>query len=278
MNREETRAFIAKRAARELHNGDVVNLGIGVPSLVSAYLPDDVRVTLHAEDGIVDEGPWPDPSNTEPGYIIDASGRPTSALPGGSYIDSSLSFALMRGGHIDCTVLGALQVDAEGNIANWIIPGKLVPGMGGGNGPCDRRKTRHRRYGTHGQGGAKDHEALHAAADRSRVREPDHHKHVRAGGYAGRPAYDRNQPGVHRGRGAGRNRGGADRIAELKIYGIVRAKHKRPEGEGLQSFRQIFSFLLLSVHKRLCCGVEQRARKGAQTRGTALFTYRQERY
>ncbi len=131
MNREETRAFIAKRAARELHNGDVVNLGIGVPSLVSAYLPDDVRVTLHAEDGIVDEGPWPDPSNTEPGYIIDASGWPTSALPGGSYIDSSLSFALMRGGHIDCTVLGALQVDAEGNIANWIIPGKLVPGMGG---------------------------------------------------------------------------------------------------------------------------------------------------
>ena len=131
MNREETRAFIAKRAARELHNGDVVNLGIGVPSLVSAYLPDDVRVTLHAEDGIVDEGPLPDPSNTEPGYIIDASGRPTSALPGGSYIDSSLSFALMRGGHIDCTVLGALQVDAEGNIANWIIPGKLVPGMGG---------------------------------------------------------------------------------------------------------------------------------------------------
>ncbi len=131
MNREETRAFIAKRAARELHNGDVVNLGIGVPSLVSAYLPDDVRVTLHAEDGIVDEGPWPDPSNTEPGYIIDASGRPTSALLGGSYIDSSLSFALMRGGHIDCTVLGALQVDAEGNIANWIIPGKLVPGMGG---------------------------------------------------------------------------------------------------------------------------------------------------
>lgn len=131
MNREETRAFIAKRAARELHNGDVVNLGIGVPSLVSAYLPDDVRVTLHAEDGIVDEGPWPDPSNTEPGYIIDASGRLTSALPGGSYIDSSLSFALMRGGHIDCTVLGALQVDAEGNIANWIIPGKLVPGMGG---------------------------------------------------------------------------------------------------------------------------------------------------
>ena len=126
MNREETRAFIAKRAARELHNGDVVNLGIGVPSLVSAYLPDDVRVTLHAEDGIVDEGPWPDPSNTEPGYIIDASGRPTSALPGGSYIDSSLSFALMRGGHIDCTVLGALQVDAEGNIANWIIPGKLA--------------------------------------------------------------------------------------------------------------------------------------------------------
>ena len=131
MNREETRAFIARRAARELHNGDVVNLGIGVPSLVSAYLPDDVRVTLHAEDGIVDEGPWPDPSNTEPGYIIDASGRPTSALPGGSYIDSSLSFALLRGGHIDCTVLGALQVDAEGNIANWIIPGKLVPGMGG---------------------------------------------------------------------------------------------------------------------------------------------------
>lgn len=131
MNREDVRSFIAKRAARELHDGDVVNLGIGVPSLISAYLPDDLRVVFHAEDGIVDEGPWPDPTNTEPGYIIDASGRPTSALPGGSYIDSSLSFALMRGGHIDCTVLGALQVDAEGSIANWVIPGKLLPGMGG---------------------------------------------------------------------------------------------------------------------------------------------------
>ena len=131
MNHEETRAFIAKRAALELHDGDVVNLGIGVPSLVSAYLPDDIRVVFHTENGIVDEGPWPDPSNTEPSYIINASGKPTSALPGGAYVDSSLSFAIMRGGHLDCTILGALQVDAEGNIANWIIPGKLLPGMGG---------------------------------------------------------------------------------------------------------------------------------------------------
>lgn len=131
MKHDEIRSYIARRAARELHSGDVVNLGIGVPSLISAYLPDDVRVVLHAENGIVDEGPWPDPENTEPGYIIDASGRPTSVLPGGAYIDSSLSFALMRGGHIDCTVLGALEVDSFGNIANWIIPGKLLPGMGG---------------------------------------------------------------------------------------------------------------------------------------------------
>ena len=107
MKHDEIRSYIARRAARELHSGDLVNLGIGVPSLISAYLPDDVRVVLHAENGIVDEGPWPDPENTEPGYIIDASGRPTSVLPGGAYIDSSLSFALMRGGHIDCTVLGA---------------------------------------------------------------------------------------------------------------------------------------------------------------------------
>lgn len=127
----DTKAIIARRVAQELNDGDFVNLGIGLPTLVPAYLPPDVRVVLEAEDGIVGVGPRPSDGAAEPRYVVDAGGRPASCMPGGAFIDSPTSFMLIRGGHVDATVLGALQVDEEANLANWIIPGKMVPGMGG---------------------------------------------------------------------------------------------------------------------------------------------------
>lgn len=131
MNKAEIKPYIAARVAQELKNGDVVNLGIGLPTLVPSYLPKDVQIVLHAENGIVGCGQRPADADAEPLHVTDAGGAPAVAAPGGSYIDSATSFSLVRGGHVDCTVLGALEVDAEGNLANWIIPGKRVPGMGG---------------------------------------------------------------------------------------------------------------------------------------------------
>lgn len=122
---------IARRVAREFRDGDFVNLGIGLPTLVPRYLPPDVHITLQSENGIVGAGPRPGPDDAEPAFVTDAGGQPSSVVVGGAFIDSSTSFALIRGGHVDVTVLGALQVDSHGNLANWIIPGKLVPGMGG---------------------------------------------------------------------------------------------------------------------------------------------------
>lgn len=130
VDRASLKDFIAARVARELKDGDFVNLGIGLPTLVPKYLSPDVRVILQAEVGMVDAGPCPD-CDPEPRYVVDAGGKPASIRLGGAFIDSVTSFTLIRGGHVDATVLGALQVDAAGNLANWIIPGKLVPGMGG---------------------------------------------------------------------------------------------------------------------------------------------------
>lgn len=130
MTRQEAREIIARRAAKELHNGDVVNLGIGLPTTVSNYLPDDVRVILHGELGLIGQGPEPEPGMEDP-YVADASGHPSTAIPGAAFVDSATSFAIIRGGHVDVTMLGALQCDELGNIANWIIPGKRMPGMGG---------------------------------------------------------------------------------------------------------------------------------------------------
>lgn len=123
--------YIAARVAQEFKDGDVVNLGIGLPTMVPDYLPKGVNIILHAENGIVDCGRKPLPDDAEPMHVTDAGGAPASVRPGGCFIDSALSFGLVRGGHVDCTVLGALQVDQAGNLANWIIPGKKVPGMGG---------------------------------------------------------------------------------------------------------------------------------------------------
>ncbi len=128
---QDAKGFIAARVAKELRDGDVVNLGIGVPTLVPSYLSDEVDLVLQSENGIVDTGPTPQEHEAEPKHVTDAGGRAAMVAPTGAYIDSSLSFGLIRGGHVDCTILGALEVDAEGNLANWIIPGKKVPGMGG---------------------------------------------------------------------------------------------------------------------------------------------------
>lgn len=131
MNRSEIKGYIARRAAQELQDGDVVNLGIGLPTLVPAYLTQGIQVILQSENGIVGTGPKPDERNSDPMYVTDAGGAPAMVGHGGCYVDSCTSFALIRGGHVDCTILGALEVDAKGNLSNWIIPGKKVPGMGG---------------------------------------------------------------------------------------------------------------------------------------------------
>jgi acetate CoA/acetoacetate CoA-transferase beta subunit len=122
--------IIAKRIARELRSGMLVNLGIGIPTLVAGYAPLDVQVYFHSENGLIGTGAIPAEGMAHP-TLTDAGGRPVTALPGASTFDSAISFGLMRGGHVDLTVLGGLQVDQSGHLANWMIPGKMVPGMGG---------------------------------------------------------------------------------------------------------------------------------------------------
>lgn len=130
MDKKEIRETIARRAARELHDGYVVNLGIGLPTMIPAYLPEDVHVTLHSENGILGMGPKPAEGCEDP-EVTDAGGAFTTMLTGASSFDSATSFGYVRGGHVDVTILGALQTDEKGNLANWCIPGKKTPGMGG---------------------------------------------------------------------------------------------------------------------------------------------------
>src|SRR5262247_1560273 len=126
----DAQTIIAKRIARELRPGMLVNLGIGIPTLVANFVPEGVSVYFQSENGLIGTGPIPEEGMTHP-TLTDAGGRPVSALPGASTFDSAMSFALIRGGHLDMTVLGGLQVDVQGRLANWMIPGKMVPGMGG---------------------------------------------------------------------------------------------------------------------------------------------------
>ncbi len=127
---EDIKGFIAARVAKELKDSDVVSLGIGLPTQVENYLPEGVRITLLSENGIVGEGLIPSADDASL-YVVDAGGQPASVLIGGSFVDSAVSFGIIRGGHVDVTVLGALEVDEEGDLSSWIIPGKKVPGMGG---------------------------------------------------------------------------------------------------------------------------------------------------
>ncbi len=126
----DAKNFIAKRIAQEFKDGDVVNLGIGAPTLVANYLPEGIKITLQAELGFTAAGPSAAPGE-EDWDLVDAGGKPATILPGGATFDSATSFCLIRGGHLDATVLGAMEVDEDGSLANWWIPGKMMAGMGG---------------------------------------------------------------------------------------------------------------------------------------------------
>jgi len=126
----DAQTTIARRIALELADGMLVNLGIGIPTLVANHVPPAIRVFFQSENGLIGTGPIPEEAMTQP-RLTDAGGRPVTAIPGACTFDSAISFGLIRGGHVDVTVLGGLQVDAHGLLANWMIPGKMVPGMGG---------------------------------------------------------------------------------------------------------------------------------------------------
>jgi len=130
MDKAQIQDFIAARVAKEMRDNAVVNLGIGLPTRVANFIPKGITVHFQSENGFVGLGPAPAPDDIDPD-IVNAGGTPVTILPGGCFFDSSVSFGIIRGGHVDMTVLGALQVDEAGNIANYMIPGKLVPGMGG---------------------------------------------------------------------------------------------------------------------------------------------------
>ena len=126
----DVQSLIARRIAQELRDGMLVNLGIGIPTLVANFVPKGMHVFFQSENGLIGTGPVPDPGMALP-WLTDAGGKPVTALPGASTFDSAMSFGLIRGGHLDLTVLGGLQVDQHGRLANWMVPGKMVPGMGG---------------------------------------------------------------------------------------------------------------------------------------------------
>jgi acetate CoA/acetoacetate CoA-transferase beta subunit len=130
MNAMDPQTIIAKRIARELRSGMLVNLGIGIPTMVANYVPSEVKIFFQSENGLIGTGPIPEQGMGHR-LLTDAGGHPVTALPGACTFDSAMSFGLIRGGHVDITVLGALQVDTHGLLANWMIPGKMVPGMGG---------------------------------------------------------------------------------------------------------------------------------------------------
>ena len=131
MDKQRAKDIIANRCAKELRDGYVVNLGIGIPTQCARFFPKNVDITLHAELGLVGQGPAPSAAEADPTHWVDASGNPATAIPGAAIVDSATNFGLIRGGHVDACVLGALEADAEGSFGNWLIPGKKITGMGG---------------------------------------------------------------------------------------------------------------------------------------------------
>lgn len=147
LSKEVIQERIARRVAQELENNSLVNLGIGLPTKVAHYIPKDVTITLQSENGFIGLTGLKD-KEIDP-TIVNAGGQPIGIAPGGAFFDSSTSFGIIRGGHVAATVLGALQVDKDGNIANYLIPGKMVPGMGGCHGPFSRCQKSYCRHGTY---------------------------------------------------------------------------------------------------------------------------------
>ena len=187
MDKKYVKDYIARRVANELKDGFVVNLGVGLPTLCTKYLPEGVKICIDAELGIVGQGatPMPGDANYDPLNVVDAGGSPASVAFGGSFTDSATNFGLIRGGHVDAVVLGCMEVDEEGNLANWIIPGKSMAGMGGAMDLCMRREGSHRRYGSHRQGQRQDPEEVQAASDRFPLRHRHHHRDGRDEGRQG---------------------------------------------------------------------------------------------